>query len=346
MDDDEIDPKEVDITKEEVEEADELDEFEEDKNFAWMGRIIRKRQKLKHDLWIAVDGFEGEGKSTFAMKLARAVDKDFTVKRNVIVDPNVGKVEELILRSDVKAIIIDEGSRVLYKRKFASEENVYLNQLSHVCRKANKCVIICIPSFLDMDKGIRRRIRFWFNVPKRGIAGLFVPERNPFLDDPWNIKENMKMYRKSFGYRVADAAPNHIAEILKRSPNYAHGFRFSALEPEVEKEYLDVVAKFRTEMRFQDEQKKKEDKAFYKMVDFKNRFSLLVDRILEKEYMSMKEIAEIMSMDYHGFLLTYKNAKMRLKNKGGALLPDEAIREKEEKEEGMPDEDKGDLPEA
>jgi ABC-type dipeptide/oligopeptide/nickel transport system ATPase component len=214
---------------------------------------INRRLAANNDYWMAITGPEGSGKSSLAMKIAKAVDDKFTVERNVVVNPTVENVLELIIHSDVKAIVIDEAVNIAYNKEHFKSENIFFTRLSAVCRKKNKFIILCIPRMRSLDSALRNhRLRSWIFVPERGTAVVMVPNvRNPFCSDPWYLKTNEKWAEKGEGRaKVADISTGHEINVLKGTKTYWFHFRFTKLDELTEHKYKELVAKLGKEIVF------------------------------------------------------------------------------------------------
>jgi len=221
---------------------------------------INKRLAANNDYWMAITGPEGSGKSSLAMKIAKAVDENFTVERNVVVNPTVENVLELIIHSDVKAIVIDEAVNIAYNKEHFKSENIFFTRLSAVCRKKNKFIILCIPRMRSLDSALRNhRLRSWIFVPERGAAVVMVPNvRNPFCSDPWYLKTNEKIAEKGEGRsKVADISTGHEINVLKGTKTFWFSFRFSRLDSETESKYREIVERLGKEIVFRQKEKEK-----------------------------------------------------------------------------------------
>lgn len=216
----------------------------EEKVFERLAGGINKRLSANNDYWMAITGPEGSGKTTLALKLARAVDEKFSVERNCIVNPTIENVLEKIVESDVKAIVVDEAINIAYNREHLRSENVFFVKLSAVCRKKNKFIILCIPQMRSLDIAIRNhRLRCWIFVPERGNAIVLVPNfRNPFCTDPWYLQMNEKQIEKAEGKRrIVDISTAQEISMLKQTKTFWFSFRFSKLDEATEKKYNYLV---------------------------------------------------------------------------------------------------------
>lgn len=229
---------------------------------------IKQRVRAENDIVMAVSGPEGSGKSTLAIKLGMALDDAYSqdnlkwIDQNIMVNPDVELLQNKILKDlpPHSYVCVDEGMRVVYKRDFGSFENKFLAKLFSVSRKCKKIVSICIPNFRDLDSYYRNhRIKLWWYVPERGRAMVFKPSPSPFCDDPWNIQENEKLFRKALGRKAyADFGTEEVIQGLRKTKNYVMDFSFSRMPQEIEARYLHNVEALRKEMDYKKEKERTE----------------------------------------------------------------------------------------
>jgi len=256
---------------------------------------------------MAVSGPEGSGKSTLAVKLGIAMDEGYTenwqnwVDQNIIVNPDVEKIQEKILHTLPKYsyINVDEGMRVGYKRDFASFEGRFMAKLLSVSRKCQKIVSICIPNFKDLDSYYRNhRIKLWWFVPERGRCVVFKPSPSPFCVEPWNIQENERLFRKALGGKAyADFSTEEMITAFRKTKNYVMDFEFGKMPSHVEERYLKNVEELRKEMDYKKEKESKEkakkDKYQGLYQEMRGNFAGLVRFLSQKELMSYSDVGEI-----------------------------------------------------
>lgn len=256
---------------------------------------IRKRLNANNDMVACISGPEGSGKSTLAIKLGFAIDKNFSIKKNVIVNPDVIKIQEKILRElePGSALVIDEGIRTMYKRNFFSEENKFLNELFAICRKKRIFTAICIPNFWDLDQFYKNhRVKAWFYVPIRGKAVVFVPDYDAFAEDKWELRENRKIVVQKRGRRkIAEFGIGDLLNIYRDYNNhYVGDFSFTKLAPHIEEEYLKEVEEFRKELDFNKDKKEKKDRYKRRFVDMRFRYASLAKYLREQDILAYTEI--------------------------------------------------------
>lgn len=148
--------------------------------------------------WVHANfGPEGSGKSRLGYYLCQYVDPSFSARRVAfdITDFNdliKDKSAEGFLRPG-KAIMLDEAGDLFYSRESMSRQNRELNKTFMTIRQRGLFFVFNIPDFLDIDRGLRRRVRsgiltrlelvkekegsclrqgkFWF-YSQKGLAGI------------------------------------------------------------------------------------------------------------------------------------------------------------------------------
>jgi len=101
-----------------------------------------------------VTGGEGNGKSSLAVEMARYVDQDFDVEKQVAMS-----YEDVIRTADEldpgQALVIDEGIEMLLSRNHAKKKNKIILEWFREVRAKNLFFFICMPKFKEVDKPIR-----------------------------------------------------------------------------------------------------------------------------------------------------------------------------------------------
>jgi len=104
------------------------------------------------DMVVAVDGYEGSGKSVITQQIAKYVDPSFTIKRIVFTPSTFRKA--IVDAKQFQAVIYDESYTGLSSRQAMSKVNKALIQMIAEIRQKNLFVFIVCPSFFDLDKYI------------------------------------------------------------------------------------------------------------------------------------------------------------------------------------------------
>lgn len=136
-----------------------------------------KKQVLEKDRdWLGVvDGDEGSGKSVLAMQLCKDLDPSFDIDRIVYTADDFINIIKRARKG--WAILLDEGYAAANARASLSEVNRSLVALSTEMRQKNLFIIICIPSFFDLDKHFaihRSRALFHVYFDADGDRGQFI----------------------------------------------------------------------------------------------------------------------------------------------------------------------------
>jgi hypothetical protein len=195
------------------------------------------------DVTIGVGGFTGEGKTTFASKLAKAYAKvtgqywgfdRMTWNRKELMKwiDGTGPEKEGQL-PEYSVIVPDELFLMFYRRNWYEEGQVDAIGTLNMCRDRHLFIIGNVPNLWDLDSAFLSRLRFYVYIPQRGVAWIFQQENNPFGSDPWNIGENKKDFRKH-------KSPVKIA-------NFICQIEFDDWDEEEKKEYYAIRNKKRVE---------------------------------------------------------------------------------------------------
>lgn len=210
----------------------------------------------KEDWWIFLgcSGSQGSGKSCFTSQTSR-----LTAQKNKI--PFSYKNNMTYLREEVKtwidgkgeqrkgqkpeysSILADELISMFFKRNWHNSDQSDSIELLNKCRDRHLMVAGNIPTIWDLDKPILGLLTHWIHIPRRGVAWVFVPDKNPFVADKWNVTYNKKVFDKY----------NH--------PYFCRGFlceiHFDDWSPEEKIEYYEQRNKKRVNTEGQGKQKDK-----------------------------------------------------------------------------------------
>lgn len=194
---------------------------------------IWKIVKTDRDCNLAGGGFTGEGKSAFVTHVMKEYAKVSRMKwdynyitwsRKELLEWIDGKKNGKVLKSglvqgqlpEYSAIDVDELFLLFYKRNWYDEGQIDAIATLNMCRDRHLFIGGCIPNFWDLDSAFTSRIRFYFYIPRRGVAWIFEQENNPFATDPWNKNLNKKIFRK---LKNPYLCPNFVFEI--RFPDWS-----------------------------------------------------------------------------------------------------------------------------
>ena len=106
-------------------------------------------------------GAPGNGKSTFALQVARALDPSFTVDRIAFDVPTFVQISR---DSPVGSVILADEI-LANRRKSMSKDNKLLNDHMQVCRALNQHLLMCFPHAAALDKEVLdHRVRYRFDI--------------------------------------------------------------------------------------------------------------------------------------------------------------------------------------
>ena len=177
--------------------------------------LIHRINKSDRDSLAVCSGFTGSGKSTFTTQLQKeyslvsGVSWDFdhmTWERSELMgwidgvkDSDKDSVTGLYKnqKPEYSAILADELFHMFYKRKWQDSNQIDAIATFNMCRDRHLFLCGNVPNFWNLDRAFQERVRFFIYIPKRGTAWVFEQEDNPFTNDPWNVTENLKRFRKN-----------------------------------------------------------------------------------------------------------------------------------------------------
>lgn len=169
--------------------------------------VAKGRRDNKYDVIIAISGERGNGKSTLAWRLARMIG-GFLPERDIVYDRD--DVMRLLEKRKKGIIIDDEAVRTSFKRNFQQQGQIQLIQMLNMYRSNFNILIMCVPTFYNLDKEIKRLVKIHIHVPYRGYGIVHMPNKGMiYVDDPWDIERNRKIElmlernRKNKGQRIS-----------------------------------------------------------------------------------------------------------------------------------------------
>lgn len=199
---------------------------------------IKAMLKKDFDFPVAISGRERMGKSTLAIQLAGEINGGLDLNRHVIYTAKeLGA--KLQAAPEESAIVLDESMFALYKRESMTAERREIVKLMSVVGARRLCLLACVPNFGDLDSYFRNwRVRFWIHVADRGYAVMFRRVADPYVEDPWQVKEQrtaVLRYFRTHGW--SDPTNTNWGLALAASPLACKVIHFSALPDAVEQEY-------------------------------------------------------------------------------------------------------------
>lgn len=136
--------------------------------------IIPGIQKKDKDAVYIVDGGEGDGKSVFAMQLAKCLDPNYNISKCAFTASEF--TNKVVKAKKGDCIIYDEAFTGLSSRGALSEVNKLLVGLMMEMRQKNLFVIIVMPTFFLLDKYVAIwRAKGLFHIyTKKGKRGYWM----------------------------------------------------------------------------------------------------------------------------------------------------------------------------
>lgn len=114
----------------------------------WKNDVLKKDK----DKVIVIDGREGSGKSALAQQLASNLDPEFNIDKITFTAEEFMNAVKSPSRKKGDCIILDEAFLAANSRSAMSQINKAMVGLATEMRQLNLFVIICLPSFFDLDK--------------------------------------------------------------------------------------------------------------------------------------------------------------------------------------------------
>lgn len=158
-----------------------------------LSEVYKKRQSIKYDNIIAIDGPRGNGKSTLAIKLALK-NRGFKMQKDIVYS-RIDVIKHL-KRKKGEVILADEMVNVLYNRDFWDQEQNKLIKGLNMYRDSMNILICCIPNFFDLDNKFRKLITMRIHVPSRGLGIIYAPLKTCFSADSWDLAYSKKVEEK------------------------------------------------------------------------------------------------------------------------------------------------------
>lgn len=146
--------------------------------------IINKKDK---DHVVIVDGYEGSGKSTFAMQLGRIVDPTLSLERICMTAEEFKEGIKKATRG--QCVIYDEAVTGLSSSDAISKIGRLLKSMMMQMRQKNLFIIVLIPTVFELNRyAVLSRAKALFHIYERGgNRGYFVG---------YNKKDLKKLYLK------------------------------------------------------------------------------------------------------------------------------------------------------
>lgn len=158
-----------------------------------LANIINLRLDNKLTAEMVVHGERGMGKSTFCVKLV-SLFKQYRPMKHQVYSRN--DVIHLLKTQKRGFIFDDEGINSLYRRAFFDQNQQKLIKMLNMYRDNWNFYMCCIPNFMNLDKDFRSLVKFNVHIVQRGLAILHASRQGIYNEDPWDIKNNLKLEEK------------------------------------------------------------------------------------------------------------------------------------------------------
>jgi hypothetical protein len=167
-----------------------------EEGFEYLMAVIRLRIKEHWDAVIVIDGPEGVGKSSLALRISAAIDPTFNVTRICYTGSNV--MDRFRDTQPGRVVLFDESARDLLGANAATPEAKALAQALMLIREKGLVTILCIPRIHELAPSMRaRRATFWLHCERRGLARVHRRSDNlVYKPDP-----------RDLGFRLDPRAP-------------------------------------------------------------------------------------------------------------------------------------------
>lgn len=164
--------------------------------FGTLQKEAESRLRTDNDIKIIIQGTNsqtGIGKTTLAIKLARAIDESWGAESKAFVD--IREYIDAHLNEDKgSALLLDEIEKGADSRRAMSQDNVDLSQAWATMRARNMATICTLPSISMLDGRMLELADYWVLVRSRGVAQPYkvvvndfapskLPQRKPLPGD-------------------------------------------------------------------------------------------------------------------------------------------------------------------
>lgn len=167
-------------------------------SIARMQRMIEQMtsKEVKFDCVIIISGKRGVGKSTLGYKIVNGlnIEQPFKPKKDLVYSRE--DTIAAISRKINGCLLSDEMINVAYKRDFYDQDQKELLKALDMYRDSRNVFVGCVPLFLDLDTKMQKVCKIWLDVRERGKALIHTQISSSYLNDPWDLKNNLKIESK------------------------------------------------------------------------------------------------------------------------------------------------------
>ena len=158
-----------------------------------IAKIAKNRTDNHKDLIMAITGPRGEGKSTFAYKLASRLSVTFNPKKDILY--SIEDVLDWYTKNKNRVLIFDEAIAA-HNREFFNEIQKKLIRMLNMYRDSCNVLLLCIPNFNNLDVQVRQLARARIHITERGKGLLLLPKLGVHLSDSWETEYNNKIEKQ------------------------------------------------------------------------------------------------------------------------------------------------------
>jgi len=209
------------------------------------GRIAKRTQE-DNDAIVAISGYQGSGKSTLGIQLAKRIcaifGKSFSIKDDIIWEGTPSQIYDKVFHKEVGGVlVIDEALKIANRRYWWSAESRFLENLLNCARKRRLCIIFALPRFVDLIEPIRnQRCYLWLDVVARGVAVLKKRLDAQANRDPWLLTRSEGEIREA-GSKYVFASTFQKLKFETRQSNFVCVVEFDDLDAATKQEYRDLA---------------------------------------------------------------------------------------------------------
>ncbi|MCX6776337.1 MAG: helix-turn-helix domain-containing protein [Candidatus Micrarchaeota archaeon] len=218
---------------------------------------IMSRLDSGFDVGMVITGPKRYGKSTLGYWEGCMIDKRFNIPRNFVFKPYAKPIKERIWGlEEMSVVIIDEGIKALYRQNWYENVQKSLFEALNTTGIKRQVVIVCIPNFCDLRTSFTKTlVDYWIHLPQRGFGVIMGKSPIPFKVDPWNMKQNLKIFEEATKKLTVSELANDMGlqlNIYEKIPNYLGYVKFPMMPPEEERIYKEISDPAKKEMSFEE----------------------------------------------------------------------------------------------
>ena len=222
-----------------------------DPNFRYFTKLIKSNLREENYEIMAITGYAGYGKSQIGALTGCLIDSDYSFKNNINFIPTAKEIENDYLKLPKYSFLhVDEASRSVHKHKWYEKTQQKLATLYDTERENHYiCSCLIMPRFQNFTENFRNFfIKYWINIPSRGIAIVYKRDEDKDTKDPWNLDENFRLKLKSWrGKRIFERTIGDIIRVEQKTKNYWFYFQI----PEIPKPVWAIYKYLKKNSRIQ-----------------------------------------------------------------------------------------------